>query len=128
MLVTLTIAVISSATLSNVLAKEKVVRGKIECVGAGINPNSPALTIICCQTETGVSSGIEIRYCTRCDNTNPPSNCTPRWMDEAPVDNPTGTKEGVDIGQPLTPSKSNEESSQKSGMNLEQALTTSKSN
>jgi hypothetical protein len=36
--------------------------------------------VYCCQTTTS-DDGIEIRWCTMCDNTNPPSNCSPRQPD-----------------------------------------------
>jgi len=64
-------------------AKSKVTRGPIEC------ENSPDnLVITCCQTETD-SKGVEIKYCTICDNTAPPSNCYPRFEDKSRVKLPT---------------------------------------
>ena len=123
-IVVLTMTMIDSSSLTNVLAKGKVTRGPVTCEsveGLGF--------VTCCQTETG-SDGIEIKYCTTCDDTNPPSNCTPRsmWNPDS-LSNPT-TPGGKDIGQqqPLSPSKSNEQSSQNNGMNPQQALTASKSN
>jgi hypothetical protein len=58
---------------SDVFAKSKVTRSPIECDNLA-NDND---VIRCCQTETD-SKGIAIKYCTFCDNTAPPSNCTPR--------------------------------------------------
>jgi hypothetical protein len=57
---------------SDVFAKPAVTRGPIECDNLFDND-----IIRCCQTETD-SKGIAIKYCTFCDNTAPPSNCTPR--------------------------------------------------
>ena len=56
-----------------VFAKSRgVTRGPIEC------NNLPDNDLIkCCQTETD-SKGVEITYCTICDNTAPPSDCGPR--------------------------------------------------
>ena len=42
--------------------------------GCAHGPNPLPGRIICC----GLSHGIE--YCTTCDDTNPPSNCTPRYL------------------------------------------------
>jgi hypothetical protein len=86
-------------------------------------------SVHCCATETG-SDGIEIRWCTVCDNTNPPSDCTPRGIWNPNLSPDTSTPDGKDIGQqqPLSPSKSNEGSTQNNGMNPQQALTLSKSN
>ncbi len=53
--------------------KAKVTRGPIECD----DPDSANL-IKCCQTETD-SKGVEIKYCTICNGTDPPSNCGPRY-------------------------------------------------
>ena len=58
---------------SDVFAKPAVTRSPIECDNLA-NDND---VIRCCQTETD-SKGIEIKYCTFCDNTAPPSNCTTR--------------------------------------------------
>ncbi|HKO64143.1 MAG TPA: hypothetical protein VJU13_02995 [Candidatus Nitrosocosmicus sp.] len=54
--------------------KSKVTKGPIECNNYLDND-----LITCCQTETD-SKGVEIKYCTNCDNTVPPSNCTPRYQ------------------------------------------------
>jgi hypothetical protein len=53
-------------------AKSKVTRSPIECDVVADND-----LLRCCQTETD-SKGIAIKYCTFCDNTAPPSNCSPR--------------------------------------------------
>ena len=54
--------------------KAKVTKGPIEC---NLIPNSDLIQ--CCQTETD-SKGVEIKYCTNCDDTAPPSNCGPRFQ------------------------------------------------
>ena len=73
-IIVLTITIISSSSLTNVLAKGKVTKGPIEC---NLIPNSDLIQ--CCQTETD-SKGLEIKYCTNCDDTAPPSNCGPRFQ------------------------------------------------
>ncbi len=73
-IIVLTITIISSSSLTDVLAKGKVAKGPIEC---NLIPNSDLIQ--CCQTETD-SKGVEIKYCTNCDDTVPPSNCTPRFQ------------------------------------------------
>jgi hypothetical protein len=95
----------SSYSRSDVFAKPKVTRGQVECSGKG-DPSNPAKRIKCCQTETD-NKGIEIRWCTVCDNTDPPSNCGPRYQERrAPTTGeanlPTG---GGVIEQPATPKK-----------------------
>ena len=65
----------------------------------------------------------------RCVMLPTPSNCSPRVMWSPDVlFNPTSPNDN-DIGQqqPLSPSKSNEEPTQKNGINPELALITSKS-
>jgi hypothetical protein len=42
----------------------------------------PGVTVKCCDTITD-DEGIEQRWCTLCDNTHPPSNCTPRYQDNS---------------------------------------------
>jgi hypothetical protein len=64
--------IFSSYVRSDVYAKSRVTRGPIEC-----NNLADDELIRCCQTETD-SKGVKITYCTVCDNTAPPSNCTPR--------------------------------------------------
>ena len=89
-------------------------RGPLQCS----KQNMGAFMIHCCQTETG-RDGIEIRYCTDCDdfngygpqpNTHPPENCSPRYQVEpGSVNPPTGPKSGEVLPQPpLTPPKSND--------------------
>src|SRR4051794_8716980 len=101
-IVILTITIIGSSSLTNVQAKGKVTRGPITCdepLGGKIG---------CCQTETG-SDGIEILYCTVCDSTNPPSNCSSRTM-SMPLspESQSSPKGDSNLHQPnLSPSKSN---------------------
>ena len=55
-------------------------KGAISCGGYGNDPvNNPAKRITCCQTFT-YSDGVEVTYCAACDNTDPPSNCDPRYI------------------------------------------------
>ena len=78
-IIVLTVAIISSSFLTNVLAKKKVTRGPIECrVDQDPDTKEYTGTITCCQKETD-SEGIEITRCTVCDDTSPPSNCTTPW-------------------------------------------------
>ena len=102
-IVVLTITIIGSSFLPNVLAKEKVTSGPVKC--GEITDG----TVHCCQAETG-SDGIEIIWCTLCDNTNPPSNCTPRvmWNPDRSPDTTTPSDKDIDKGQILPPPKSNE--------------------
>jgi hypothetical protein len=44
---------------------------------------SSGFLVHCCQTTTD-DKGIEIHWCTLCDNTHPPSNCSPRHPENAP--------------------------------------------
>ena len=119
----LAITVIGSSSLTSVLAKGKLTMGPVKC--GEITDE----TVHCCATETG-SDGIEIIWCTLCDNTNPPSNCTPRvmWNPDRSPDTTTPDGKDIDKDQILPPPKSNEGSSQNNGLNPQQALTTSKSN
>jgi hypothetical protein len=107
---------------SNVSAKPSVTKGPLECNITQME------NMMCCQTETG-KGGIEIRTCTICDNTVPPSNCTPRFQVEPGLSNPTGPKGGIDVGQsPLTPPKSNDGDSSKGSVDSGQSpLTAPKS-
>jgi hypothetical protein len=122
-IVILTITIIGSSSLTNVLAKGKVTMGPVNC------EELTSDSVHCCAIETG-SDGIEITWCTVCDNTSPPSNCTPRGMYNPNLSPDTSTPDGKDIDkdQILSPPKSNEGSSQKNSMNPQQALTSSKSN
>jgi hypothetical protein len=52
-----------------------VERGLIDCV-----PFANVDEVQCCQTETD-DKGIEIKWCTDCVNTSPPSNCGPRYQE-----------------------------------------------
>ena len=49
-------------------------RGPIECETMYVNTK-----YVCCQTETDTKTKLEIRWCTVCDNTKPPSNCSERY-------------------------------------------------
>jgi hypothetical protein len=97
----------SSFSRSDVFAKG-VTRGSLDCT-SGINGRE-----VCCQDETG-SQGIVIRWCTVCDATSPPSNCSPRFNSGTvpitpPKSNDGGSPkdDGVLPQPPLTPPKSND--------------------
>jgi hypothetical protein len=77
-IVILTVALICSSTIitqHDVLAKKKKVtvtnRGEISCFNVR---EGPVKRLACCQDVT-YSDGIEVRMCTICDSTQPPSNC-----------------------------------------------------
>src|SRR5919199_6398051 len=73
------VLVCSSSGIADVYARPKVVsKGSIDCVGKG-DAGSPAKQIACCQ-DWKYSDGLEVTYCTACDNTDPPSNCGPRYI------------------------------------------------
>ena len=96
----------SSYSRSDVFAKGKVTRGSLDC-------SSPTFgREVCCQDETD-SQGIVIRWCTVCDATSPPSNCSPRFNSGS---------------VPITPPKSNDGGSPKDGGVLPQETTPPKSN
>jgi len=93
--------IFSSYSRSDVFAKGKVTTGSLDCT-SGINGRE-----MCCQDETG-SQGIVIRWCTICDATSPPSNCTPRFNSGS---------------IPITPPKSNDGGSPKDSGVLPQGTT-----
>lgn len=130
-IVTLAAGIIFSSSLSDVFAKGKVTKGPLKCVDAltGSTPTPGVGEYVqCCRTETG-SGGIEIRYCTNCNNTSPPSNCGPRYEEQPGSVNPNDPKENDLVEQlSVTPSKSNEKPTQRNDPNLGQQLTPSKSN
>jgi hypothetical protein len=67
------ILIFSSSATYDTFALEK---SSIRCIGKG--NETPFKQVSCCQTWT-YRGGLEIVYCTDCDNTNPPSNCGPRY-------------------------------------------------
>ena len=76
-----------------------VTRGPVECENTPDN-----LVITCCQTETD-SKGVEIKYCTICENTVPPSNCGPRFEDPTRVKSPTSDLPTVEQTPTVSPPK-----------------------
>jgi hypothetical protein len=76
-----------------------VTRGPVECENTPDN-----LVITCCQTETD-SKGVEIKYCTICDNTAPPSNCGPRFEDPTRAKLPTSDLPPVEQTPTVSPPK-----------------------
>ena len=77
--------ILNSSYRFDVFAKPKLTRGPISCAPL-INDDR---LVRCCQTQTD-SAGLELTYCTFCDNTNPPSNCSPRTkpLREQPPEQP----------------------------------------
>jgi hypothetical protein len=55
-------------------------KGPIDC-STGLRYAPYSIVAKCCQTETD-DEGIEIKWCTFCENTNPPSDCGPRFQDK----------------------------------------------
>lgn len=106
---------------SNVVAKQSVTRGPMEC-----NVTDRGY-MHCCQNETG-NGGIEMRWCTVCDNTSPPSNCLPSYQVEQGLSNPTGSKGSINPGQMSPPPKSNEGTSPKGGIDTGQLSTSTNGN
>jgi hypothetical protein len=78
----------SSVTKFNVFALKKYV-GEIACFPKGALYLSEATQVTCCQN-TYYQDGLVIRYCTDCDNTQPPSNCGPRYEANRGGVNPPG--------------------------------------
>jgi hypothetical protein len=70
----------------NVMAKDTAV-GSYKCF-----PQDDGEGVVCCQLFQGDNK--HKWYCTYCDNTNPPSNCLPRWESRNGV--------GEDIAVPPT--------------------------
>ncbi|HET7147551.1 MAG TPA: hypothetical protein VFI73_03545 [Candidatus Nitrosopolaris sp.] len=56
----------------------RISRGPISCTPHGVG--APGPQVLCCQTETDSATGISINWCTLCDDTEPPSNCGPRFQ------------------------------------------------
>jgi len=53
--------------------------GNIICI-AGVGPKGATVGEVgCCQTQTDTTNGLEIKYCTICADTQPPSQCGPRF-------------------------------------------------
>jgi hypothetical protein len=95
----LVIASIFSSSSSYVLAKPVASKGSISC-----NPNPLAgqhtAKVTCCQTTT-YTDNTSVTYCTDCDDTKPPSNCGPRYI------NPLGHGEAVTPPIPIPPPPKN---------------------
>ena len=82
----------------------RISRGPIGCTPHGIG--APGPQVLCCQTETDSTTGITINWCTLCDDTEPPSNCGPRFQAHgggSPTVGPTQTGNGL----PSTGAKNN---------------------
>jgi hypothetical protein len=73
----LTVALLfSSLSRSDVVfAKSNITYGEVQCENFG------DFTVKCCQNQTDSSTGKTTRYCTTCNKTNPPSNCSPRYVE-----------------------------------------------
>jgi hypothetical protein len=69
----------------------RISKGPISCTPTNATRGGEGSTIKqirCCQTETDSTTGVSITYCTYCDDTDPPSNCGPRYVSHG-GDNPT---------------------------------------
>jgi hypothetical protein len=74
----LVILIYSSFSRSDmVFAKQKVTSSPVTCSPWG--RYATGYWVECCQTQTD-ASGLEITYCTICSNTQPPSDCGPRYI------------------------------------------------
>jgi hypothetical protein len=95
----LAVVLIFGSYVSGVSAKMKPIDG-YSCVVIGTSL-AGVERVQCCQTFKDSVEGIEITYCTNCDNTKPPSNCLPRFTQSRggvlppPTGNNTVTKGGV---------------------------------
>ncbi|SRR6266487_2899847 len=75
----------------------RIDRGPISCA-----ERMQSYMLLCCQTETDSTTGISINWCTWCDNTDPPSNCGPRFSLHSGLVN--GTAAPTPAGNVLPPS------------------------
>ncbi|HET7149138.1 MAG TPA: hypothetical protein VFI73_11635, partial [Candidatus Nitrosopolaris sp.] len=74
------VVILSLYSIPSVSAKSS--KGPIACSPSGLTRGGEGSTIKqvrCCQTSTD-SEGITVTYCTYCDDTDPPSNCGPRFI------------------------------------------------
>jgi len=94
------------------------IRGGVSC-----SPQGGGKTYCCASVDEGETYGAYTTYCTTCDDTNPPSNCTPREKPTAIV-NPgsdlTNMLEGGVLEEPKTQPKLSEDVFPKGGGVLEQ--------
>jgi hypothetical protein len=70
----LIVALVYSSFPKSYVAFAAITYGDISCSGEG-----SLYLVRCCQTQTD-DEGIETEWCTWCDNTSPPSNCSPRYQ------------------------------------------------
>jgi len=92
----------SSVSTFHVFAKPR--KSSIDCFPISSGPGAPIDFVTCCQTTT-YDDGIEIQKCTDCQNTDPPSICSPPYtvpprqtvggVLPPPIGNNTVTKGGV---------------------------------
>jgi hypothetical protein len=69
-------------------ARAKIVsRGQIECTIHSGDYKLIYGAMTCCQTETD-QNGLEVKYCTDCQNSTPPYNCGPRHIASGGSGNP----------------------------------------
>jgi len=94
------------------------IRGGVSC-----SPQGGGKTYCCASVDEGETYGAYTTYCTTCDDTNPPSNCSPREKPTAIV-NPgsdlTNMLEGGVLEEPKTQPKLSEDVFPKGGGVLEQ--------
>jgi hypothetical protein len=84
-IVFLTISLIYSSFSRPILALKIIKYGEIQCENFGDR------TVKCCQNQTD-EKGETHRYCTTCDKTDPPSNCSPRWEESSGPSKPQSLK------------------------------------
>jgi hypothetical protein len=99
----LTVALIlSSLSRSDVVfAKSNITYGEVQCENYG------DFTVKCCQNQTDTSTGKTTRYCTTCNKTNPPSNCSPRYVEAEGLSNPTTLPPTNELPPPPPPPPKN---------------------
>jgi hypothetical protein len=66
----------------------RINKGAIVC--QPMSTNKTINDLLCCQTQTDSSNGLEITYCTWCSDTVPPSHCGPRFTVRGGSVNTTG--------------------------------------
>ena len=70
--------------VGSVYSSSSTVEGAI-IGGVSCSPQGGGKTYCCASVDEGVNYGTYTTYCTTCDDTNPPSNCTPREKPKAVV-------------------------------------------
>jgi hypothetical protein len=81
----LAISLIYSSFSRPILALKVITYGAIQCENFGDH------TVKCCQNQTD-EKGDTHRWCTTCDKTDPPSNCSPRFEESSGPSKPQSLK------------------------------------